>query len=614
MTKHDIYGCACCSGTFSGLFQNNDAVQSLANLDPAKGLPIVHGLISRRDVLKSAAAVAGAAGVAGMVPTATKAQSSDVIVFTGGNILTVDEDFSEAEAVAIRGNTIIAVGDEARVRGAAGDDVTVIDLGGRTMLPGFCDAHTHPISGAIVDAVMEYVGMARFATSDEVLSRIEERASEAAAGEWLVFRNFDPAVQDGLDELTFSEFDAITTEHPILVLNASGHLAYANRMAMEAAGLGEDVADPEGAEYVRDADGKLTGVIKNQVAFTPVAIAYPAFSEADPIEAFVQLLSKWSEKGLTTCSDLAHGALTQSPADYQLMMAAASTGRMKARIRAYPFYSIGAETWDAAGISMGDGNAIARVAGYKLVADGSNQGFTGLQRERYLDIDSLGIAYMDPDWLTEETIDRASKGWHVAIHGNGDAAIDNILDALEAARDAGIDLSKVRPRIEHCSILHDDQIARMKEMGVGASFLIGHVYYWGQFMRDSVFGEEKAQLLDRTKGVEDAGVGFTLHSDFMVTDPDPLQMIEMAVTRTLWKEPDYVLAPQERISVESAIRAMTISAAYQMNSETEVGSIEVGKLADFVILDNDPRAVAPETIKDIKVLETWMDGRQVYAA
>lgn len=619
MTKREIYGCACCNGVLGSFFSGIPAVSAMAA--SASSMPkrggnrfICEAVVDRRDFIKGGAATAGAIGLMGLAGTDARAQSADAIMFTGGTILTVDENFSEAEAIAIRGNTIIAVGSEADVRAAAGENATVIDLGGRTVLPGFCEAHTHPISGAIVDATMEYIGMARFRTTDEVLARIAERAAETPAGEWMVFRNFDPAVQDGLDELTFAEFDAISTNHPIFVLNASGHLAYANRMAFEAAGLGEDVKNPEGAEYVRDADGNLTGVIKNQVAFVPIVMAYPTFSDADPIDAIIGLLDKWSEQGVTTCSDLGHGALTQSPADFQVMMAAAATGRMKARIRAYPFYSMGAENWDAAGISMGDGNALARIAGYKFVADGSNQGYTGLQREPYLNSDDRGIAYMDPDWLTEEVIDRAGKGWHIAIHGNGDAGIDNILNAVEAARDAGIDLSEVRPRIEHCSILHDSQIERMRDLGVGASFLIGHVYYWGVAMRDEVFGEEKAQLLDRAKSAEDAGVRYTLHSDFMVTDPVPLHMIEMAVTRRLWKEPDYVLAPQERVSVESAIRAMTINAAYQMNSETEIGSLEVGKLADFVVLDTDPRAVDPDSIKDIKVLETWMDGKQVYAA
>jgi hypothetical protein len=133
-------------------------------------------------------------------------------------------------------------------------------------------------------------------------------------------------------------------------------------------------------------------------------------------------------------------------------------------------------------------------------------------------------------------------------------------------------------------------------------------------MRDEVFGEKKARLLDRCKSLEKAGVGFTLHSDFMVTDPIPLHMIEMAVTRKTWKEPDYVLAPEETISVESAIRALTSEAAWQLFSDHEIGSLEVGKLADLVILDNDPRKVDPDAIKDIKVLETWMDGKQVYRA
>jgi predicted amidohydrolase YtcJ len=216
--------------------------------------------------------------------------------------------------------------------------------------------------------------------------------------------------------------------------------------------------------------------------------------------------------------------------------------------------------------------------------------------------------------LTETALDRAQKGWQLAIHGNGDAAIDNILDACGALRDAGIDLAQVRVRIEHCSILHDDQISWMKDLNISASFLIGHVHYWGITMRDVVFGEEKAQLLVRSKSVEYAGIGFTLHSDFMVTDPVPLHMIQMAVTRRTWKEPDYILAPQERISVEAAIRAMTSEPVWQLFSENEVGSLEAGKFAYLVILEAVPQDVDPDMIKDIRVLQTWMNRQQVYAA
>ncbi|MEM6620835.1 MAG: amidohydrolase [Pseudomonadota bacterium] len=615
MERH-VYGCACCSGAFGEFLKDNDQVKRLRQAAD-NGWSCNWGVdwseFGRRDFLKAGLASAGLA-----VLPATSAQGQDqpttTTLFRGGKVLTVDAAFSVAAAIAIRGQRILAVGTEDEVRAAAGADARIVELNGKTVLPGFIDAHTHVVAGSIVDSLMDYVGMARFQTADDVLAYMAERARETPAGEWLAFRNFDPAVQTGPEALTFAELDAVSTQHPIFIMNASGHLAYANSKTFEIAGVPQDITNPPGGEYGRDAEGRLNGVMKNNVAFTPVAANNPAMASVDPISGLITLLQKWSRFGLTTVSELSLGGLTQSPADVQIMAAAAQSGQLTARIRAYSFYTIGAETWDNAGVRPGDGTPLARIAGYKLVADGSNQGFTGLQRDPYLNSDDRGLAYMSPEDLTATAIDRARNGWQLAIHGNGDAAIDNILDACAAMAAAGIDMSAVRVRIEHCSILHDEQIARMKDLNVSASFLIGHVHYWGVAMRDDVFGEQKAQLLDRCKSAEDAGVGFTLHSDFMVTDPDPLHMIEMAVTRRTWKEPAYVLAPQERVSVETAIRAVTSEAAWQLFSEHEIGSLEAGKFADLVILDDDPRDVAPDAIKSVRVRETWMNGQQVYAA
>ena len=617
--KKEIYGCACCSTEFGKIFTGNKRVTELSSLNPSevamdRTRNFCEGKINRRTFLKGSLVVVGTAALLPGLPGCTKASKEATTVFKGGTILTVDSKFSQAEALAIRGNRILTVGTEAKVLAATGKNANILDLKGKTVLPGFIDAHTHVVAGSVVDSVMEYVGMARFGTVDEVLNHLEVLTKDKAPGEWVVVRNFDPSVQVGPDALTFKELDAVSTKHPIFVFNASGHLAYANSEAFKVAGIPADVENPPGAEFVRDKDGKLNGVMKNNVAFLQILSKYPALSKANPIEALVELLNKWSKFGLTTVSELSLGGLSQSPADVSVMYDAARSGRLSARIRSYPFYSIGEKAWDDAGVKPGDGDALARVAGYKLVADGSNQGFTGLQREPYLNSDDHGLAYMSAEELEVRAIERAKKGWQLAIHGNGDAAIDNILDACDAIRRAGVDMNKVRIRIEHCSILHDDQIARMKDLGVSASFLIGHVHYWGVAMRDEVFGEEKAQLLDRCKSLEKAGVGFTLHSDFMVTDPVPLHMIEMAVTRKTWKEPNYILAPDEAISVESAIRALTYEAAWQLFSEHEIGSLEAGKLADFVVLEKDPRKVDPDSIKDIKVLETWMDGQQIYRA
>ena len=598
--KHDTYECFCCSGAFGSLFA--------ANCEPA-GLAVQQAPPVRRRTLLTGAVAAAVAW-----PAMARAQGAAATVFTGGTVLTVDRRFSQAEAIAIRGNRIVAVGSDAAVRAAAGAQAQVVDLRGRVMLPGFVEPHAHVVAGAVVDSLMDHVGMTRFATTALVLEHLKTKARTTPPGQWIMGRNFDPSLQAGPASIGFAELDAVSKEHPVFVLNASGHLAYANRRAFAAAGIPDDVANPQGAEFVRDASGRLSGVMKNNLAFGKLLFANPAVKNADPVKALIGLLGKWGRVGLTTASELALGSLSQSPADWQVMMAAAQSGQLKARIRAYPFYTLGADAWDQAGVKPDDGNALARIVGYKLVADGSNQGFTGLQREPYLNSDDRGLAYMSIEDLKAQAVDRARKGWQLAIHGNGDAAIDNVLTALQAVSDAGVDMSRLRARIEHCSMLHDEQIAKMKSLKVSASFLVGHVHFWGVALRDKVFGSQRVQRLVRARSVEQAGIGYSLHSDFMVTDPNPLHMIQMAVTRRTWQEPQFVLAPGERVSVESAIRAVTAEAAWQLRSEHEIGSLEAGKLADFVILDQDPRRVDPERIKDIAVIETWMDGQQVFSA
>ena len=332
--------------------------------------------------------------------------------------------------------------------------------------------------------------------------------------------------------------------------------------------------------------------------------------EAESVESGIKVGNEAATHGITTLCDMATGGGSgyAEVEGYRQMFA---TGRMKSRIRAY-LYSEVAEAWDKSGVKFGEGDENVRIAGWKIVHDGSNQGLTGRQRGPYYKRDELGVYYVQPDELKQMVEQRAKQGWPLAIHGNGDAAIDSILDAIESGQKSGIDMKSLRCRIEHSSILHDEQITRMKNLGVSPSFLINHVYYWGQTMRDNVFGPDKVQLLDRCASVEQAGLKWTMHSDAPVSQMDTLHKIRVAVARDLWKEPGNVLAPKERVSAEAAIRAVTINAAWQCHSEHEIGSLEKGKLADFVILDTDPRKVNPVEISNVKVSETWMNGQQVY--
>ncbi|WP_346857328.1 amidohydrolase family protein [uncultured Draconibacterium sp.] len=550
------------------------------------------------------------------VISCTEQQEKELKIYHGGTILTVDSDFSEVEAIVFKDNKILATGDFEAMKKNYGKNSALVNLEGKTMLPGFIDPHAHVLSFAPVRFLTENIGVTNFATTEEALAHLKKVASERPKGEWILGSGWDPSIQDGVSELTFKELNAVSTDHPVFVLNTSGHLAYVNEKTYEVAGITQDVVNPPGAEYSRDENGKLNGVIKNNVAYLPVWLANPAAATLDMTEALISLLNEFNQYGVTTTSEFALGAATQSHTEADLLFAATERDDFSARVMAYPMYTI-SEQWDKAGTKMYDGNDLAKIVGFKFIADGSNQGYTGLQREPYFDPEHAGehgIAYMSVDQLKEMTEYRAGQGWHMSLHGNGDAAIDNILDVMEYLKSKGYDLSKIRPRIEHCSILHDDQIERMKELDVSASFLIGHVHYWGTVMRDKVFGPEKAMLLDRAASVEKEGVSYTLQSDFSVTEPDMLRMIQTAVERKTFKEPDFVLNPDERVSVESAIRAVTIEAAWQMMSEDIIGSLEAGKYADFVILENDPRKVDESEISEIKVLETWMNGKQVYSA
>ena len=569
--------------------------------------------IDRRQFIRAGVAAAAALGLPGCSREsgAPATDAPQVTVFTNGTVLPVDPGFSEFTALAVQGERIVALGEEAAAMAAAGG-TRVVDLAGRTLLPGFIEPHMHFSLLAGFGASPD-VGPFRYPTFEGAVTALRDEVAKLEPGEWLTARQFDPILLDPPRDLTTRELDVVAPDNPVFVLNASGHIAYVNSMALALAGLDRNTPNPPGARYGRYEDGSLNGVLYGTGAHMAVMANNTEIlnrMQAGFVDAGREVGDMAAAVGVTTLCDMATGALA-GPAELLRYREMYEGGRMKARIRAYLF-STAAALWDEAGTRPGEGDALMRVAGWKIVSDGSNQGFTGRQREPYYGTDKLGMFYVQPDQLRAMVKHRTSMGWPMAIHGNGDAAIDSILDAMEAAKADGIDVNALRCRIEHCSILHDDQIQRMAQLDMVPSFLINHVYYWGQVMRDRVFGPEKVQLLDRCASVEAAGLDWVMHTDAPVSPLGTLQKIRTAVARDLWKEPDTILAPRERVSVEAAIRAVTVNAARACHSEHEIGTLEPGKFADLVILEQDPRRVDPPAIADIPVSETWMNGEQVF--
>jgi predicted amidohydrolase YtcJ len=566
-------------------------------------------MIQRRDFLKlSAGLIALGLTKPGL---AALPQST---VFHNGTILPVDEQFSQHSAMAIRGNRILGVGDAASMLKLAGERARLVDLKGAVVLPGFIEPHMH-FSMLAGLGHLEDIGPFQRGTFEEALNAIQEikeAAAEAEEDSWVMARQFDPILLDPPRDLTIRDLDPIVPDKPCFILNASGHVAYANSALLKKFNVSKDTKDPPGASYGRFEDGTPNGVLYGKDIFLPMLLANKSIADrmaSKFVEAGVEVGDGAVKHGITTLCDQGTGGLA-GPGEVSSYQEMYKNG-MKSRIRAY-IIEDAKNSFEKSDIGPGHGDALMRVCGWKIVTDGSNQGFTGRQRYGYHTRDTVGIFYVKPDELKKIVEFRAKQGWQLSLHGNGDAAIDSILDAVEAAKEQGIDVEALRCRIEHCSILHDEQIARMKELGMGASFLINHVHYWGHVMRDEVFGPKKVQLLDRCASVEKAGVPFVNHTDAPVSPLDSLHKIRVAVVRDMWKEPDTILAPQERISVESAIRSVTSTAAWLCHSEHEIGSLETGKLADMVVLDKDPRKVDPREISDLKVLQTWMDGNLVY--
>ena len=532
------------------------------------------------------------------------------VLMTNARIVTMDDAGSEFDALLIRNGRIAWVGDSANVP-ELDDDTTRIDCQGRTMLPGFIEPHMHlaPIAAL---RQFENVGPFRFATVHGAIDRLQEVAAGLGPDDWVVGRQFDPSLQEGPGVLTAQMLDQVSTTQGVFVYNASLHFAYCNSRALQIAGITRDTPDPEGSSFGRLADGTPNGVLQGGISMAMVGRHNPMLKGYDFVEACLGVFERANRVGFTTVCDQGTGAM-QGANELAVYQALRDSNRMTARFR-YSLFNTLAEHWDAAEVTCGAGDSWMRATGWKIVSDGSNQGLTGLQRQPFKNADNNGVAYIEPSELNEAVAQRLAQGWQVVVHANGDLAIDRTLDAFAAAREKGLDPAGSRCRIEHCSILHDEQIERIADLGLSPSFLIGHVHWWGKAFRDEIFGLEKATLLDRTAACAEKGIRWTLHSDEPVTEMGPLRCIENAVTRRMWRTADEVLAPEECVSVDAALRAMTCDAAWQCHSDHEIGSLEVGKFADLVMLEDDPRAVAADAISAIRVLETWVGGTCVYRA
>ena len=572
--------CSCCTPPLQGLY-----------------------LTSRRQLLAGAALTLAAPRlVCAAVPNPSTAPDK---IFLGATIRTMNPGQPTAEAIAVKNGRIVAIGRRGEITAMKGADTEVIDAHGATILPGFIDPHVHIVTSALLSGFIN-VGALVCDTIDDVMAKLKAGAEAAAPGAWVMARSFDPSLTKGNANITRRELDAVAPNNPLFMLNASGHLAYVNSKAIELSGVTEATPDPgAGGHYFKGPDGKLSGQLAGGTSYAPFLRLAPQPTPQSLIAAATVELNNAAKVGCTMLVDAGLGAFAGTD-ELAILKAITASGRSPVRLAAMMVSSRMDEWLKHPDVKPNAGNDWLRLLGFKFWADGSNQGNTGFMRERYLNVDSKGILSLPADELAAGIKRAHDLGWQVAVHANGDAAIDIVLDGYEKALQAK-PRADHRHRVEHCSIAWDEHYAKIAKLGLTPSFLIGHVHYWGRVLRDRIIGPERAARLGAGQSALKAGVRFSLHSDYGVTEIGPLRCIENAVTRIM-RDGGEVLAPEQRISVEQAIRAMTIDAAYQARMDHAVGSLEVGKYADLVVLEEDPMKVDPTRLSKIPVRETWVEG------
>ena len=539
-------------------------------------------------------------------------------IYVNGTVITMDAQQTEAQAVAVLGDAIVAVGDNSTIEAMAGPDTERIDLGrleGATLLPGFYAAHDH-FSGSGVVALfrvdLNSPPIGEVNTMDELVAALAARARDTPQGQWVRGRGYDDTLIQEKRHPTRADLDRASTEHPIFIAHVSGHLGVANSLALEMAGITKETPEPSGGVIRKDPEtGEPNGVFEESMSLVTHLI--PPLDENDRLDAIRWAVTDYVEEGVTT-TVIAHGSAN----GLRDLQRARGAGLLSLRV-----ISMGSKgslealsPGEAGGFVSGFGDTRLKLGAVKVVQDGSIQGYTGYLGEPYYvpfkgDASYRGYPRRERDELVAIVKSLHRAGYQIAIHGNGDAAIDDILYAYREAQE-DFPRTDARHRIEHCQMAREDQLDEMQQLGVSPSFFVGHAYYWGDRHRDIFMGPERAARLSPLKSAVDRGIRFTVHDDTPVTPVKPIQLVWDAVNRITTS--GQVLGPAQRITPYQALRAVTIDAAWQNFEEDIKGSIEVGKLADFVVLEENPLTVDPEHIRDIRVLATIVGGETVFDA
>jgi predicted amidohydrolase YtcJ len=544
------------------------------------------------------------------------AQEEADTIYRGGPILTIDDKQPIVEAVAVRDGRILAVGNTDSVLAHRGDSTEIFDLAGRTMVPGFVDSHGHVVMGGL-----QALSANLLAPPDGEVTDIASLTATLSAwtkanvdfvdrANMIIGFGYDNAQLAEVQHPTRQDLDEVSAEVPVIIVHQSGHLGVANSAALELAGIDASSEAPPGGVIRKDNNGEPNGVLE-EYAFFGVLVPLLGELGQEGLEAFARAGSQmWASYGYTTAQEG-----RSSAGIVETLKSLGAAGEIPIDVIAYPDV-LESRDYIAANVSKDYTNRI-RVGGCKLTIDGSPQGFTALRDRPYYD----PVGDYPPDYAgysaitMEQTQDAVNwcyeKDIQIITHANGEGASDMLIDALEAAQER-YDTPDIRPVLIHGQFLREDQVDSYKKLGVFLSLFPMHTFYWGDWHRDHTVGPVNAQNISPTGWARERGMMFGSHHDAPVAFPDSMRILSATVTRRT-RSGD-ILGPDQRVDVMTALKAMTIWPAWQHFEENDKGSIERGKLADFVILSDNPMTVDPDKLAELQVRVTIKDDKVIYDA
>ena len=553
-----------------------------------------------------------AAGLYVLFQIATRTPAPpDHQVYIGGTVITMNADQPYAEAVSVKHDRIVAVGTSSEIMATVTDKTEVHDLMGRTLVPGFIDAHGHfPASGIytlVADLSSPPVG--RVQNMAMLIERLKVQAAGVEPGEWVIGFSYDDSAIAERRHPTREDLDQVSTEHPVVAVHSSLHFATVNSMALTQLEITAETPDPNGGVIVRDpVSGLPTGVLEENAMMTLLQQA----TDFSLFESFLMVKSavkEYAQNGVTT-ANVGAGSRDQMEG----LSTLSKWGVIPQRLTVLPLQQefaneIATGTFDAADWDSERFNTTA----FKIVADGSIQGHTGYLTHPYHqpykgDAEYRGYPRVDkPDLLTQVR-ELFRNGYRVAIHTNGDASIDDALDVIEAVLQE-YPIPDHRTTLIHAQMAREDQIQRMAQLGVTPSFFSAHVYFWGDRHRDIFMGPDRAAHISPAQWALKHGVRFSSHLDTPVVPMRPLRAVSAMINRTT--SSGQVLGADQAIDILSALHAVTIEAAWQAGLEDSLGSIEVGKQADLVVLSGNP-VQNVDSVEELKVERTVIAGVTIY--